>query len=830
MKNYYLLLFKTFLILSFFLTQLNAQESSCGTVDFAPNPIKEKFLSSLNASGPFYVKIYPHVVRKNDGSGGQPFSGVMEALSYLDSDYEPLNIFFVWDGCIDYIDSTALFNFPNTSLFEINPHDDGIDIYLLDDDTGVVGTSTAPFQPNQTRTAFMIGGTDDGITVAKSHAVSHEMGHSFNLYHTWRGCGTNFLEALDGSNCETAGDLVCDTPADPGLANDFVNTSCEWDKAFFQLGGQDLYAACQQAFFGPIPNDIIRTYQPQLNNIMNNYRPICYEFFTPGQGQRMRNALAGVPILQPALRTGPSTQRSTCFCTEEPDIFISDIETYAESRAITNDITVRSGGVLTISTELFFAPGKGIKVERGGKLIVSDGVLTKCPYSENWKGISVAGNARKEQVETPGSENPGVVVTENARIEYAEIGIASSEGGLVISENTFFEKNGIGVVFSDYSNFDNKSRFENCEFICEKEGANLSSVYDIIFENCTFSGAEKAGIVALNSGFSVVDGCVFKNNSHGIFAERNKSRFRSGILIENSFFDQSEFGIVAEKIAELNISGNQFNDNNIGLMIEEESSFSVTGNSFKNHTTSIWLRTTGFERNRLDCNYYEGFETGILIWGNNAGLQFDFQQFELGSNSSPTSINIMLQGFRNNPAEIFSLQRKEIGKPLSNRFSGNRRIISNPDQFVGFTKPFTYYAPDASQYPDYVPKCSLNPPTDSNCSPNNFKLSFGGKPQSCEANFGNHLKASKNEFIDEHSVESLKLIPNPASHDVTVEIPLEFEGAELQIINLLGQTIFKMPNVLHSFQKISLENLSGVHFVRLTNPDGKHLTTKLLIQ
>ncbi|MFM2392590.1 MAG: hypothetical protein RLZZ546_567 [Bacteroidota bacterium] len=43
-------------------------------------------------------------------------------------------------------------------------------------------------------------------------SLAHEFGHTFGLAHTFLGSGE---ELVDGSNCETAGDGICDTPADP---------------------------------------------------------------------------------------------------------------------------------------------------------------------------------------------------------------------------------------------------------------------------------------------------------------------------------------------------------------------------------------------------------------------------------------------------------------------------------------------------------------------------------------------------------------------------------------------------------------------------------------
>jgi hypothetical protein len=46
----------------------------------------------------------------------------------------------------------------------------------------------------------------------KKSALAHQTGHLFGLLHTYE---THFdIEKVDGSNCETAGDKICDTPAD----------------------------------------------------------------------------------------------------------------------------------------------------------------------------------------------------------------------------------------------------------------------------------------------------------------------------------------------------------------------------------------------------------------------------------------------------------------------------------------------------------------------------------------------------------------------------------------------------------------------------------------
>ena len=58
-------------------------------------------------------------------------------------------------------------------------------------------------------------------------ALPHEVGHYFNLFHTFEIIFD--LECPDGSNCNTAGDLICDTPAEPESGSlNFDATDCHF--------------------------------------------------------------------------------------------------------------------------------------------------------------------------------------------------------------------------------------------------------------------------------------------------------------------------------------------------------------------------------------------------------------------------------------------------------------------------------------------------------------------------------------------------------------------------------------------------------------------------
>ena len=116
----------------------------------------------------------------------------------------------------------------------------------------------------------------NGIVVLKncvtsgSMAIAHEMGHYFGLLDTFEGNGS---ELVDGSNCTTEGDLICDTPADPFvIGDDPVNYV-------------DVALGCR---FISEKRDANGTYfEPEVGNIMSEYQDICRCGFTHQQFQKM---------------------------------------------------------------------------------------------------------------------------------------------------------------------------------------------------------------------------------------------------------------------------------------------------------------------------------------------------------------------------------------------------------------------------------------------------------------------------------------------------------------------------------------------------------------
>lgn len=105
--------------------------------------------------------------------------------------------------------------------------------------------------------------------------IAHEVGHVLGLMHTHD--AVYGAELADGSNCTTAGDLICDTPAEPDLS---------------QSGLVDPWTC---TYIGTVTDANGDPYSPMPTNVMS-YAPCFGDTLTPGQGQLMRYVLDNAKI------------------------------------------------------------------------------------------------------------------------------------------------------------------------------------------------------------------------------------------------------------------------------------------------------------------------------------------------------------------------------------------------------------------------------------------------------------------------------------------------------------------------------------------------------
>lgn len=142
---------------------------------------------------------------------------------------------------------------------------------------GILGFSPVGGTPSTGKTVVIdnnafgasLGGTTPncagyvpGAPYNKGRTLTHELGHFFNLNHTFAGC--------DGANCATSGDRVCDTPST--------------DQARYD---------CNSADNPPVPggnNPPTSTcgYLQLTMNYMDYVQDSCMYMFTAGQATRMQ--------------------------------------------------------------------------------------------------------------------------------------------------------------------------------------------------------------------------------------------------------------------------------------------------------------------------------------------------------------------------------------------------------------------------------------------------------------------------------------------------------------------------------------------------------------
>ena len=159
------------------------------------------------------------MIRRSDGTGGLTNTQISNTIQRLFNDYSQYNIQFNELGR-GYINNTQFYNDPYSNynaIIRTNREPNAINVYFLSPNVSLSQAENIP------SLAYYIGGVYYGTSV-----ISHEMGHCLGLYHTHSGSGcsdnANCRENINGSNCSTCGDLVCDTPADPCLAGKVGNS------------------------------------------------------------------------------------------------------------------------------------------------------------------------------------------------------------------------------------------------------------------------------------------------------------------------------------------------------------------------------------------------------------------------------------------------------------------------------------------------------------------------------------------------------------------------------------------------------------------------------
>lgn len=223
---------------------VKAQHSICGMSTQEQATMTEMFAHAgeggsflANRGDKIYIPVKFHLVADDNGKGRVGYNTILNQLDKLNADYAKHNFtFYLKDNYnFNHINSTAAYNTPRDNEASLVLHKDpkAVNVFVVNnigDSQAGIGIVLGYYSPSNDFVVIMAG-----EAVKLSNTLSHEIGHFFNLRHTFYGweskpydenehgnpCvltfapGTNVqVEKVDKSNCNTAADQLCDTPPD----------------------------------------------------------------------------------------------------------------------------------------------------------------------------------------------------------------------------------------------------------------------------------------------------------------------------------------------------------------------------------------------------------------------------------------------------------------------------------------------------------------------------------------------------------------------------------------------------------------------------------------
>ncbi|QJD79214.1 GEVED domain-containing protein [Spirosoma rhododendri] len=280
----------------------------CGTVSLTPaqrkllegaaaQAVAQRQADASAPTGITYVPIRPHILRRSDGTGGYSLTSLNNVIALTNRYYKPAGIQFFFAGTTpDYVDDDALYasfeSGASESVIATRNAANALNLYYIQafSNPGMGGYSYFPANDVRSTQSFIRVGSDDDLG---NRLIPHELGHIFNLIHTFD--TSNGYEQVSGGNCKSAGDLVCDTPADP----------TGWPQ--FPDAGPDCVSGCPSVYNCTFTESGTNAqYRPSPTNIMSYFFP-CTHDLTPGQYRRIMDGLTLRQTHTAYSLTAPST-------------------------------------------------------------------------------------------------------------------------------------------------------------------------------------------------------------------------------------------------------------------------------------------------------------------------------------------------------------------------------------------------------------------------------------------------------------------------------------------------------------------------------------------
>ncbi len=240
-----------------------------------------------------YIPMTFHLVANDAGSGRVTEEAILSQVANINAQYGDQEALFYIDR-FNYFDNDAVYDSPrsfaaNTQM-RLRKDNNSINVFVVNsiESTGP-GQTLAYYDPQED---WLVSrkGQINGV----SSTLAHEAGHFFSLAHPFSGwdcnpfnippytnpvevtftipCdgggGSSLIELHDRSNCNTAGDHICDTPEDYNLGL-FWQNDCAENNSVKDINGEVIkpmtnnfmsyYTNCATYQFSPTQKNLINT-------------------------------------------------------------------------------------------------------------------------------------------------------------------------------------------------------------------------------------------------------------------------------------------------------------------------------------------------------------------------------------------------------------------------------------------------------------------------------------------------------------------------------------------------------------------------------------------
>lgn len=468
-------------ILSFFLLLFIIQTKAqiwCGLPQPTENEKREILQAFINKNSDqkarinrnYTIFLRPKIIHQANQSEVFNSSNIYQLVDEINKVFSSINITFVIkDNKVTNIYEDKFFNFHIKDEAELRKkwdETDGINIYFfnsitLQDLTLLNGYTSLPNLSKGSNAILLSysNNSSEDFKLLKNKIFIHELGHYFGLFHTYQDSNNPDVSKRElvtrgiGANCNTVGDQICDTPADP-----------------FEKIPSIVSMPCNEK----VPDFILDlngdSYTPPLDNYMS-FHEKCGNTFTPLQYQKMEaglnirlspNAEYKIQNLNTNFITIKSLNKKV-FCSGDT---ISLTFEKSGNFANTNKFNIEISNSLGVS----FRP---INILETSNNIIKFKIDDSFPSGENYR---VLVKASSPEIESPFSENFEINNFPTASIIANRIDI--NEGDEIKLKISFGGSGPWG--FTDWNNFSYEDiKSQNLIFTVKPEYSKLYSVSNI---------------------------------------------------------------------------------------------------------------------------------------------------------------------------------------------------------------------------------------------------------------------------------------------------------------------------------------------------------------